>query len=149
VLRVSVPEGVAPEAAAARLSVTADVGQGPIPVAAAGVEDGEVVFRLPATSGSLGVVRLEAREGGAAGRSGATIAYVPGARPEPMPDPAGTEAALGLRLSAPTSADLFDVPVRRVPSGLPLAPACLLAALLLVPVDAGLHRRTGKGGTAR
>lgn len=142
-LHVSLPDGVAPEDAAAALAVEAGPPEGAVAATFVGAQDGEAVWRLPAVAGPLGVARVALRAGtaGAATRLPA-VAYAPGRAPALAddPDPAALSAAVGAPVAA-DAAGLFDAAPRRVDAPTSLVPFLLALALALLPLDAWLHRR--------
>ncbi|MFO0934730.1 MAG: hypothetical protein U1E39_18750 [Planctomycetota bacterium] len=146
---VALPEGVAPEAAAAALEVTVLGPDGPRSATLAGVEDGEVRFRLPSLATPTAVARVTYRRPDGTVAALPPLTYVPSPPPGPPPvDVAALEGALGAPAAAADAADLFDVPTRRTSRREPLWAVLLGLALLLLPFDAWAHR-VGAGPGAR
>jgi hypothetical protein len=147
-LRISLPEGES-AAALARAVVARRGPDGDVPAVFSGVEDGEAVFRLPPLppGATHGVVLLraprEAEDAEDAKALGALppLAYLPrgGAPAEEASDPARLAATFG---PAPAGPETWAVPRRTVPERRPLWPYLLAGALVLLPVDAALHRRS-------
>lgn len=150
VLRVSLPDGVSAEEAAASLDVVVEGVAGPAGAAPLGVEDGEARFRLPPSAATEGVARVRWTLRGPGGRTEPLppVSYLPrGGRPARAgPGASGLARALGTPADAPDAPHLFHVPARHVPRRIPLAPFLLALALLLLPLDAWTHRRSTKVG---
>jgi hypothetical protein len=146
---IALPEGVAPEAAAAALEVTVLGPDGPRTATLAGVEDGEVRFRLPPLATPTAVARVTLRRPDGSTSALPPLTYVPSPPPGPPPvDVGALEGALGAPAVAADAGDLFDVPVRRTSRREPLLPFLLGLALLLLPFDAWAHRAgPGKGAS--
>jgi hypothetical protein len=145
VLRVSLPEGFPPEAAAAAFQVSVDGAEGALPARPLGLEDDEAAFLLPSSGrgDALRVARVSVRGADGKTQDLPPITFLAGAarEVEEEADPTALAAALGVVPSSPADARLFDVPRRSVPTDRPLAPWLVALAVLLLPLDAWAHRR--------
>lgn len=146
-LRVAVPEGVDASEVAARIRVRRrDAGgiENATVVGTDGGEGSDVVYRLPPSTSDRAEVLVEARpEEGGEPVPLPPIAYLPSKGPPPRigSDPTGLGAGLPGRVTPSDDASLFDVPTKRRSTDHPLAPWLAALAVLLLPVDVGLHRR--------
>lgn len=146
---VALPEGVAPEAAAAALGVSVLGPDGPRQATPDGVEGGEVRFLLPATATPTAVVRVTVRRPDGTVAALPPLTYVPSPPPGPPPaDVDGLAGALGAPAASPDAPDLFDVPSVATTTRESGVPALLLLALFLLPLDAWAHRRGASTPTA-
>ena len=153
-VRISVPDGIPLAEVAASVRVTVPNPTGEVAAVPLGVEDGEVVFRLPTAAADVDVatVRITVTPPEGEARVLPPLAYVPRAgRPVPTapPDADGLAAAIGAPLLSIDDGELPSLPRRRVPRDVSLVPHLLLLALVLLLVDAALHRRTITPGRPR
>ena len=143
-LRVAVPDGIDPSAVAARIRVRRRGADGVVDASLADTDGGDVVYRLPPTTGDAATVIVEsAGEDGAEPRALPPISYVPSKGPPTVrgSEPEALRRDAGQPLVAPDSADLFDIPKKRRASDFPLAAWLAALAAILLVIDVALHRR--------
>jgi hypothetical protein len=149
VLRVSLPDSADAAGEASRLAAERVSSDGALPAAFLGVEDGEASFALPPPprDGEVASAVVSRRPGpGGTGPAERLppLTYLPApraARPRGA-DPEALARALGVPVSPPGDPSLYEVPPRSRRERRPVFAWFAALALLLLPVDAALHRRS-------